>query len=68
MSSATCEWCGEYIDGVRNHRFPGFCSVDCRDADRYRRDAIASDRARRRADAQQHRRATTASRRPHYLT
>lgn len=67
MSSAVCDWCENYIE-VNNHRFPGFCSTDCRDEDRAQRDAIASDRARRRADAAQHRRATNARRSPNYLT
>jgi hypothetical protein len=67
MSSACCDECSNYIE-VTNHRFPGFCSTDCRDADRYRRDAIAADRTRRRADAQQHRRADQVRRNPHYLT
>lgn len=57
MSSAVCDECEQYID-VSNHRFPGFCSPDCRDADRARRDAIASDLAQRRRDARQHRAAT----------
>jgi hypothetical protein len=58
MSSAVCDWCSEYIEVTSNHRFPGFCSTDCRDGDRAHRDAIASDTARRRADARQHRAAT----------
>jgi hypothetical protein len=57
MSSAVCEECSNYIE-VTNRRFPGFCSTDCRDGDRARRDAAASDRARSRRDAQQHRAAT----------
>jgi endogenous inhibitor of DNA gyrase (YacG/DUF329 family) len=57
MSSANCDWCGEYVE-VSNHRFPGYCSPDCRDADRVHRDAIASDLAQRRRDARQHRAAT----------
>jgi hypothetical protein len=68
MSSAVCEWCSNYIDAVDNRRFPGFCSSEHRDEDRFYRDALASDRARRRADANQHRRATDARRNPHYLT
>lgn len=67
MSSAVCDWCENYIE-VNNHRFPGFCSTDCRDEDRARRDAAASERARRRADARQHWKATTSRRNPHYLT
>lgn len=65
MSSAVCDWCSNYVE-VRNHRFPGFCSPECRDEDRFHRDAIASERAQRRRDANQHRRAT--NRPPHYLT
>jgi hypothetical protein len=70
VSSATCDWCGEYIEAVRNHRFPGFCSTECRDQDRAVRDRAASDLARRRADANQHRRATEAHKRyrRNYLT
>jgi hypothetical protein len=69
MSSAVCDWCEDYID-VSNLRFPGFCSTDCRDEDRAVRDRAASDLARRRADANQHRRATEAHKRyrRNYLT
>jgi hypothetical protein len=67
MSAAVCDQCDGWID-VSNFRFPGFCSTACRDADRARRDAAASDLARRRADARQHWRATTSRRNPHYLT
>ena len=65
MSAATCDVCAGWID-VSNLRFPGFCSPDCRDADRARRDAVASDLARRRADAARHRQAS--ARRLHHLT
>ncbi len=67
MSAAACDWCTGWIE-VTNSRFPGFCSPECRDEDRARRDAVASDKAQRRADAQQQHRATEARRRPHYLT
>jgi hypothetical protein len=56
--SAVCDWCENYIEARSNHRFAGFCSSDCRDEDRARRDLAASDQARRRADARQHRAAT----------
>lgn len=65
MSSATCDQCTGWID-VTNRRFPGFCSAFCRDQDRARRDAIASDLAQRRA-ARSLRRAEQA-RRVHHLT
>lgn len=67
MSAAVCDWCSGWIE-VSNHRFPGFCSPECRDEDRFHRDAIASDRAQRRRDAHQHWKATTSRRNPHYLT
>ncbi len=41
MPSATCEECGGWIDAGNLH-WPGFCSPDCRDADRVRRDAAGS--------------------------
>lgn len=68
MSSAVCDWCSNYIEAVRNHRFAGFCSTGCRDLDRARRDAAASERARSRRDAAQHRRATNTRHRINYLT
>ncbi len=67
MPSATCDECSGWID-AGNRRWPGYCSSDCRDTDRHRRDEAASVRARRRADGQQHRRATEAQRRQHHLT
>lgn len=67
MTAVNCDWCTEYIE-VSNRGFPGFCSTVCRDIDRARRDRQASDLARRRADARQHRRATDGAKRIHHLT
>lgn len=60
-----CSWCGEDIT-VTNRAFVGFCSPVCREVDRQYRDRDASDRARSRADARQHRDANR--RRADYLT
>jgi len=70
MSAATCDRCAGWID-FSNVSWPGFCSAECRDADRARRDAdrarrdaAASEKAQRRAAANRHRRATKARRDP----
>jgi len=67
MSSAVCDWCSNYIE-ASNHRFPGFCSTDCRNLDRASRDHDAAQRARSRRDAAQHRRATNTRHRINYLS
>lgn len=36
MSTAVCSWCDGYVE-ASNVRHPGFCSADCRDADRQHR-------------------------------
>ncbi len=67
MSAATCDECTGWIE-VSNRRFPGFCSTRCRDEDRARRDALASDLARRRADRAQQQRWVDQRHRVHPLT
>ena len=67
MTAINCDSCGEYIE-TSNRRFPGFCSPECRDEDRARRDAAESERAQRRAAAREHRRATERHRNPLYPT
>jgi len=67
MTALNCDSCGEYIE-TSNRHFVGFCSPECRDVDRARRDAVASDLAQRRAVAREHRRATERHRNPLYPT
>ncbi len=67
MSAATCDECAGWID-FSNHKWPGFCSPECRDEDRARRDAAASDRARRRVDRNQQQRWLDRRHRVHPLT
>ncbi len=50
MSTVSCLWCSSYIE-ASNLRFPGYCSPDCRDADRQHRQAEHERRRQARADA-----------------
>jgi hypothetical protein len=53
MSTATCEWCGEYIP-ASNLRWPGYCSALHRDADHNRRQAARDKRRQRSARPNRH--------------
>jgi len=44
VSAAVCSWCDGYVE-ASNVRHPGFCSAECRDADRTARQD-AQDRRR----------------------
>lgn len=50
--SPVCVRCDDDIT-VNNRTFAGYCSPYCQQADRADRDAAASDRAQRQADARQ---------------
>ncbi len=52
MSSPTCDQCGSWIE-TDNRRFVGFCSPDCHQHARARRDRAAAELAQRRADRRQ---------------
>jgi len=44
--TVNCIWCGQYVESS-NLRFPGYCSPECRNAEREHREAARQ--ARRRA-------------------
>lgn len=45
-----CAWCEQYVESS-NLRFPGYCSPQCRDAEREQREAARQESRRRRRRA-----------------